>query len=73
MLNKIALLLNFTNTDTYYKFCPLMKGSSNIDRSGQTGIVNGAGTLDLANKLASIEWTRPFDVSSDRTLTLTAN
>ena len=50
-----------------------MKGNSNIDRSGQTGIVNGAGTLDLANKQASIEWTRPFDVSSDKTLTLEAN
>ena len=59
--------------DAYYKFCPLIKGDSNIDRSGTNGIVNGQGSLDNTNMKASISWTRPLDVSGDKTLTLIGN
>ena len=59
--------------DAYYKFCPLMKGSSNIDRSGNTGISIVEGSLDNKNMKASVSWKRPLDVTGDRTLTLIGN
>ena len=56
---------------TYYALCRILAGSPAIDTSGSNQIVNGNGTLDMANMRASVSWTRPLDPSYDGTMTLT--
>ena len=57
----------------FYRLCPRRKEDPMLDKSGKNGIVTESGSLDLANKTASVSWSRPFDVSSDKTLTLVAD
>lgn len=52
-------------------FCKDSTADKNMDNSGENGVVNnGPGNLDLENKVAEVEWQRPFDVTSDWAMTL---
>ena len=57
------------DANVFYRFCK-EKGDADYVLAADSGIINGQGTFDSQNRQASIEWTRPFDVPSDRTLTL---
>ena len=52
-------------------WCRTPMEDPNIDNSGSHGALNlGPGTLNLSEKEATVDWIRPMDVSSDRTMTL---
>ena len=53
----------------FYRFCMVRKDDPIIDNL-DTGTVNLDGTLDLQKKIASVSFTRPFEVSSDDAMTL---
>ena len=55
----------------FYKFLTLPEDDHNkVDRSGKIGFTVDGGTLDIEKKTATIEFTRPFDVSRDDSLTM---
>ena len=53
------------DADWHHRFCRNEKGNSEIDRTGLNGFKFVKGTMDKAARKASVEFTRPFDVSAD--------
>ena len=53
-----------------YKFITIPEDDSRVDISNSNGFKIISGTVDSEAKTATIEFIRPFDVSSDEALTL---
>ena len=62
-----------SNTNSYKEFCAASKFSSSLINDNKNGVVVGDNSFDLNRRIGRIEWTRPFDVDSDNSMTLVAN
>ena len=64
------------NKDTVELFCGFphyLEYANNLQDLGNNGIIVGKNTYNAAEKKASVEWTREFDVKAPDTITLMSN